>query len=1188
MAANKKAEDIFNKAVEISDPVEQSEYLEQVCAGDEKLRAEVEALLKWDREAGSFLDVPDDDSNATLETSALPECSGTVIGRYKLLEKIGEGGMATVYMAEQKQPIRRRVALKIIKLGMDTKQVIARFEAERQALAMMDHPNIAKVFDAGTTDTGRPYFVMELVRGLPITEFCDKNSLTTRERLDLFIFACQAVQHAHQRGVIHRDIKPSNILVTLHDGQPVPKVIDFGIAKAVNQQLTEKTVFTRYSQMIGTPEYMSPEQAEMSGLDIDTRTDVFSLGVLLYELLTGTTPFDSEYLLSKGYGEMQRIIREEEPIRPSTKISTLGEALTEVAKHRRTSPELLCKLIRTDLDWIVMKTLEKDRSRRYESVSELAADIQRHLENEPVLAGRPSTVYRVQKFVKRNRLLVMSASVIAAVLVLATTVSLWQMVRASRAAHQLGIEKDRALKAEESARAAEIQAKTMEQMAIQERDNAKASETDARRNLYAADMKAAQQNIDDGNIGAALTLLKAYEGLASEDDIRGWEWRYLWKRAQGDPAQRFVEHKSRVNCVAFSPDGKLLASGSEDHTVIVRDMTGNVLLRAQASNVVRSVSFSNDGFYFAAADTGGKVLIWRTRGFELFRESYEQQYGCASAVFSPSDATLAVAYANGIVTLWDFTANGKGTRLDLSRKKDSKKEQWGDSDLPVSVAAFSDDGKYLATFASTSGRFDIWNVRTMQWVTSLEDFLGAPFLWRERVTFIPERNTLFLGDITNGSLLWDFESGDITIPIKKTMACNIVQAVANSNGTLMVTAGMDHAVRLWEVSGDSFQEKARLLGHTSEVYAVTMASDDMQFATGGFDNKVLLWDIEPKQTVTKVSNHFLPCKPNFSKDGQLALLAIGDFLNFRFETRLYDLEAASFLDTEISGYPIGFAEDETEIVLLKVAADSLGLAKWNLAKNRTTWETDLWPAPGIPSSLLAVCKHRKLVASGRSDGSVIIANWGDGTRIKVLKAHEESVGVVAFSPDGRLLLTADATYNTADNLTVVWSCNDLDAIEKRYEIHAHRNYMTSAAFSPDSAVLATGGGDSRILLWDAATGDLRQELVGQKQEVTGLAFSPDGGTLMSASGETIMGWHIATGRELIKLHVDSDAHFVAFSPDGNIVAAMAGTNPYSPEELYMWQAPSFTEIDEAEEHMHEEQSEPERVNAQIKVEDTKI
>jgi len=417
MAQEQNPEQLFHRASELKDPDKRAAYLDEACAGNAELRTQVDALLKWDSEAGGFMDLPDRDPNATREAPLIADMTGTEIGRYQLLEKIGEGGMATVYMAEQRHPICRRVALKIIKLGMDTKQVIARFEAERQALALMDHPNIATVLDAGATETGRPYFVMELVRGLAITKFCDTNNLTTQERLGLFVSVCHAVQHAHQRGIIHRDIKPSNVLVTLHDGRPVPKVIDFGIAKALNQRLTEKTVFTRYSQMIGTPEYMSPEQAEMTGLDVDTRTDVFSLGVLLYELLTGRTPFDSEYLLSKGYGEMQRILREEEPTRPSTKVSTLGEALTEVARHRRVAPDALGRLMRGDLDWIVMKTLEKDRTRRYETVHSLAEDVERHLRNEPITASSPGTIYRLQKFLRRNRTRVLTWSAAAVIVV---------------------------------------------------------------------------------------------------------------------------------------------------------------------------------------------------------------------------------------------------------------------------------------------------------------------------------------------------------------------------------------------------------------------------------------------------------------------------------------------------------------------------------------------------------------------------------------------------------------------------------------------------------------------------------------------------------------------------------------------------------------------------------------------------
>jgi serine/threonine protein kinase len=448
---------IFAAALEKPSGEQRAAYLAEVCAGDEKLRRRVEALLRAHEEPDDILDLPIG-NGATAACPPLSEGPGTVIGLYKLLQQIGEGGFGVVFMAEQTQPIRRTVAIKIIKPGMDTAQVIARFESERQALTLMDHPNIARVLDAGATESGRPYFVMELVKGVPITEFCDKNQFLPEARLRLFLNLCQAIQHAHHKGIIHRDIKPSNVLVTLHDGVPVVKVIDFGVAKATAQKLTEKTLFTAFGQMVGTPAYMSPEQAEMSGLDIDTRSDVYSLGVLLYELLTGTTPLEGQRLRRAGYAEMLRLIREEEAPRPSTRLSSLGGSATVLAGHRGLDVRHLVQLLASDLDWTVMKALDKDRNRRYGTPASFAEDIERYLHREPIVARPPSMTYKLKKFAQRNRTAVLASVVVAASLILGIVLTSWQAVRAlaaetqaSDAQAQAETDRDRALDAERRA-----------------------------------------------------------------------------------------------------------------------------------------------------------------------------------------------------------------------------------------------------------------------------------------------------------------------------------------------------------------------------------------------------------------------------------------------------------------------------------------------------------------------------------------------------------------------------------------------------------------------------------------------------------------------------------------------------------------------------------------------------------------
>lgn len=510
--------EIFVACLESGDDAERAAVLEQACLGNHELRAQIEMMLQEHKQLGSFLESPALPGRIAWSGGLVGDDPGTLIGPYKLLQKIGEGGMGTVYMAEQERPVRRLVALKVIKPGMDSALVLARFEAERQALALMDHQNIARVLDGGTTESGRPYFVMELVKGLPITEYCDANKLTYRDRLVLFVQVCHAIQHAHHKGIVHRDIKPSNVMVTLYDGKPVPKVIDFGVAKAIEQRLTDRTLFTAHGQIVGTWEYMSPEQTAYSGLDVDTRCDIYSLGVLVYELLTGTTPLERSSFRGAAYDEILRLIREQEAPRPSVRLSDSGDRLATISARRQTEPARLKRLLRGELDWIVMRALEKDRTRRYETPNDLARDVERYLNDEPVEACAPSKRYRLWKFLRRNRVPAVAASVVFLSLVASIIGTTWGMLKAENAHAEEVVQRRHA---ESSEREAQVE-KAIAITATEQERQARIRETAQKQLAEANEKKAvAARQVSEGVLTFLLRdLLRQADPIEQADTNR--------------------------------------------------------------------------------------------------------------------------------------------------------------------------------------------------------------------------------------------------------------------------------------------------------------------------------------------------------------------------------------------------------------------------------------------------------------------------------------------------------------------------------------------------------------------------------------------------------------------------------------------------------------------------------------------
>jgi eukaryotic-like serine/threonine-protein kinase len=1044
----------------------------------------------------------DDSAAPTASLQTILEQHGAQIGRYKLLSVLGEGGMGVVHLAEQQDPIVRRVALKVIKPGMDSQRVVARFEAERQALALLDHANIARVHDAETTESGRPYFVMEYVEGLSITKYCDQYKLAIEDRLVLFLQVCQAVHHAHQKGIIHRDIKPSNILVARVDDQAVPKIIDFGIAKAMARPLSDTVRLTEQGQLIGTPEYMSPEQAHAGGEDIDTRSDIYSLGVVLYQLLTGVLPFDSDSLREGGIEHVRQVIREQDPKTPSTRVRSLGEDAESVAQQRQTDVTSLTRRLHRELEWIPLKALRKDRTRRYRSAAEFADDIENYLQGTPLIAGPESVTYRAGKFVRRHRASALAIVSIALVLVLATLVSLALYVQAVKA-------------------------------------------TDAhRRLLYVNQMALAHSTLRENDIGRARQLLTHCSG-----NFRDFAWAYLWRQCYIVPATPMIECSGPVNAMAFSSAAGMLAITSGATIELLDPLTRRVIATCAGHTApVKALAFSPDGTRLVAGDAHRPAVLWDVATqqeivtFEL-PEQTGRVWG-VSLAFSGCGRTVAVAVnaqqSGPVLRLWNVDT---GDSLRFSQEGEKAKQ--------VFSVAFSPDDRMLV--ATGVQKTTLWDIATRQPM-----ILREAFAYVNGAVFLPDSRTLVATGNDGMLRFWDVTTGALleTIP---THAPVLSMALA-SDGITLATGSVDNTIRLWDTIHR--QEIRRLKGHTSDVRCLAFSPDSKLLSSADKGGTVKFWDLTPQMDVDTLRGHNRIVNGiRFSPDSRhlISTSYYGVPIKMWEVASGHDVTSALGNPTENTATCVDLSTNGRVLAL----GSNEGLELWDMTRKKPI-DTLIHGESHASVSEVQYSPDGRTLATQTGGNRYTVRLWDVSTRKELisLPGHGSHAGALAFSPDGQLL----ALPHNSDRTVTLWDTSALRAGRGEppaMTLSGHSRAINAVAFSPDGRNLATGSSDNTIKLWHLegfealGTAYTPVTLTGHTSDVHSLAFSPEGRTLASGARDgTVRLWNLLLHKQVAVLEGHGSAIWdVAFSPDGLTLASSSFDST-----VKLWRAATEREI----------------------------